>query len=64
MPREIHTEEEFRKILDKASECRVVRRGERVKIKIRTSKMLYTYVTKGDQADRLLKDVKVSIIEF
>jgi len=64
MPKEIHMEDELRKILEKASECRVVRRGDKVKIKLRTAKVLYTYVAKRDEADRLLKDIKVSTIEI
>ena len=64
MPREIYSEDEFRKILEKTSECRVVRRKDKTKIKLVTPKMLYTFVTKSDQANALLKNVKVGIIEL
>ena len=64
MPREIRTDEEFRKILEKASECRVIRHSESVKIKLRTPKILYTFVTKPEQADKLLKDIKIKLVEY
>ena len=64
MPREVHSSEEFKGLLEKAEECRVVRRGDLVKIKLRTHKMLYTFKTNKEEADTLLKDVKAKIVEI
>ncbi len=64
MPREIYSPEEFKTLLEKAVECRVVRRGDVVKIKLRTLKMLYTYKTNKEEADSLLKEVKAKVVEI
>lgn len=64
MPREVRSEEEFRKLIEKASECRVVRRGEKVKLKLRTPKVLYTFVTTPEVAERILKEIKLPVLEF
>lgn len=64
MPGQIRSVEEFRKLVPSATECRVVRRGEQVKLKLRTPKALFVYVTNEKEADAMLKDVKVSIVEF
>lgn len=64
MPREIYSSEEFKTLLEKAEECRVVRRGDVVKIKLRTPKMLYTYKTNKEEADKLLKEVKAKVVEI
>ncbi|MEM1524511.1 MAG: hypothetical protein QW372_06690 [Nitrososphaerales archaeon] len=64
MPRQIYSSEEFIKLLEKAIECRVVRREGKVKLKLRTPKLLYTYVTSPEKAEELLKNVKVEIKEF
>ncbi|MCX8191696.1 MAG: hypothetical protein N3F06_02675 [Nitrososphaerales archaeon] len=64
MPRQIFSSEEFIKLLEKATECRVVRRENKVKLKLRTPKLLYTYVTTPEEAENLLKNVKIEIKEF
>ena len=64
MPKQIYDIEKFRSFLDKATECRTVRKADKVKIKIRTPKMLYVLVTSEEEAEKILKDVKVKIIEF
>ena len=64
MPRQIHSSEEFMKILPQATECRVVRRDGRVKLKLRTRRFLYTYITDESEAEDLLKNVKIPIVEF
>ncbi|MCP8304147.1 MAG: hypothetical protein H3Z50_01540 [archaeon] len=64
MPKQIFSAEEFKKILEKATECRIVRRGDKVKLKLRTPKMIYVLVTSKKEADTLLKDVKVEVKEI
>jgi hypothetical protein len=67
MPRQVFSGEELLAIADRAQECRVVRRGERVKVKLRTRRLLYTYVTNEEEAEELLsriKERKIPIVEF
>jgi hypothetical protein len=65
MPREIRSSEEFNKLIPKASQCRVVRRADTVKLKLRTPEYLYIYKTNEGEADDLLKSLKdVEVIEL
>lgn len=64
MPRRISDADEFRRLADSAEYCRVVRRGDRVKLKLRTAKVLYTYVTDEAEAEELLKGLKIEATEF
>jgi hypothetical protein len=65
MPREIRSSEGFEKLLVSAQECRVVRQGGNVKLKLRTPEYLYVYKTTSDEADDLLKRVKdVEVVEM
>lgn len=64
MPKQIFSPEEFRELISKAEECRVVRRGDKVKLKLRTKRYLYTYITTPDEADEILKEIKVKKVEF
>jgi hypothetical protein len=65
MPREIHSLEQFEEIIPKATECRVVRAPDLVKLKLRTLDYLYTYRTTEEEADKLLKSMKdLEIIEI
>ncbi|MEB2836765.1 MAG: hypothetical protein GSR80_000716 [Desulfurococcales archaeon] len=61
MPVEIRDLDEFIKITERASECRVKRsRREKgvVKVKARTKRYLYTYKTSEDKLDEVLSKVK------
>lgn len=64
MPKEVLDIAEFRKAIPYASECRVVRSGETVKLKLRLKRLLYVYKTTNEDADKLLKEIKTEIIEF
>lgn len=64
MPKEISSSEEFAKLLDQASEVRVVRLGDNAKVKLRTKDALYTFKTGTKEADSLLKSVKVPVEEY
>jgi len=63
MPVEIHSKEEFFKIAERANECRVKRFKNVVKLKLRTKKHLYTLKVKPEEADEILKNVKVKVVE-
>ncbi|MEE9585960.1 MAG: hypothetical protein V3W09_03570 [Nitrososphaerales archaeon] len=64
MPRQISDAEEFRRLADSATLCKVVKRDDRVKLKLRTSKILYTYITDETEAEELLKGLKIETVEF
>jgi hypothetical protein len=65
MPKQIMSAEQFEQIKLRATECRVVRSEEAVKLKLRTPTFLYTYVTNEDEAEDLIKGLKdIEIIEF
>jgi len=64
MPRQIFNKDELLRLAYGAKECRVVRRGDKVKIKIRRSRYLYTYVTNTSEADALLKQINVNKVEL
>jgi large subunit ribosomal protein L38e len=63
MPSEISDTEEFLRISERATECRVKRLKDEVKLKLRTPGRLYTLRVDPDKAAELLKQVKCEIIE-
>ena len=64
MPRQVFDAKSFRKLLEKAEEVRIIKREGYVKVKARLKRQLYTYVTDQNEADKLLKMVKVPVKEF
>ena len=64
MPREIRTKEEFQALQESASEIRVSKQGDSAKLKLRTDKALYTFKTSTEEADTLVKGVKIPVVEF
>lgn len=65
MPKEIKSSEQFQKLMSKASEIRVVRNEDAVKLKLRTPDFLYTYKTSSSEADDILKGVKdLAVVEL
>jgi len=63
MPTEIHDTEQFLRISDRATECRVKRLKATVKLKLRTPSQLYTIQIDPDQAATLLKQIRCEVIE-
>ena len=63
MPAEITDTDEFVRVSERASECRVKRLRDAVKLKLRTSKQLYTIRVDPDKAAEILKQVKCEVIE-
>ncbi len=63
MPSEIADSEEFVRISERASECRVKRLKDVVKLKLRTRSRLYTIRLEPDKATEILKQVKCEVIE-
>ena len=64
MPHLVKSAEDFLKLEEKATECRVVRRQGKVKLKLRTPKNLVIYVTTPEEAETLLKSIKVEKVEL
>lgn len=64
MPIELKSKEEFEKLLESATEIRIARHGDDAKVKLRTEDALYTYKTKSDDADALVKGTKIPIVEY
>lgn len=62
MPKELKTEKEFRSVINRSIECRVLKQKNYVKIKLRTKKILYTYKTSEDKLKNLTKDIKIPVI--
>jgi hypothetical protein len=63
MPREIQSEEEFLEVIERASEVRVKRLRDSVKLKLRTPSYLYTYVCDSGTAERLLAGTKLPVVD-
>jgi len=63
MPTEILDAEHFVRLSEKATECRVKRLQDVVKLKLRTPGHLYTIKVDPSKAADLLKQVKCEVIE-
>jgi len=63
LPSEVFDSEEFIRISERASECRVKRLKDIVKLKLRTPSQLYTMKLEPDKAADLLKLVKCEVVE-
>ncbi len=59
MPREIFNKDELLKLATNAKECRIVRRKDKIKIKIRKSKILYTYIATPNEAEEILNRINI-----
>jgi hypothetical protein len=64
MPRELKSKDEFEKMLESALEVRVLKEDDTAKIKLRTAVTLYTFKTTPEEADSLVKGVKVPVLEL
>ncbi len=64
MPKQIFNKDDFIKVADNARECLVVRRKDKVKIKLRRSRLMYIYVSKSSDADQILKQIKIDKTEL
>jgi hypothetical protein len=65
MPLQVRSKEEAEGLIEKATEIRVVKgKGDSVKLKMRTPKALYTFITTADEASAMTKGLKTPIIDF
>jgi ferritin-like protein len=63
MPSELTDTEEFVRISERATECRVKRLKDIVKLKLRTPRQLYTLRVDPNKAAELLKLIRCEVIE-
>ena len=63
MPKQIYDVEKFLEMTEDAQECRVKRGPGQVKLKLRTTKYLYTIILEPQQAEEVLQQVKCQIVE-
>ena len=63
MPKQIYDVEKFLELTEDAEECRVKRGSDNVKLKLRTSRYLYTIVLEPQKAEEALQRVKCQIVE-
>ena len=64
MPKEIFDEEKFLELAEFAVHCRVKRVKDKVKLKLRTKKTLFTLKTSPESAENLLKQITCEVIEL
>jgi len=64
MPSEVADREQFMKLAEKAEHCRVVRKGDEVKLKLRTPHRLYTMRLDAGEAEAVLKELKCRVFEL
>jgi Ribosomal L38e protein family len=64
MPKELRSKADFEKLLESATEVRVSRDGDNAKVKLRTVDALYTLKTTSEEADSMIKGIKVPVVEF
>jgi hypothetical protein len=64
MPAEISSKDEFIKLAMDASECRVKRVGEIVKLKLMTRKRLWSIKVNETEAEEILKKINCEIIDL
>nr|MDO8114794.1 50S ribosomal protein L38e [Candidatus Sigynarchaeota archaeon] len=64
MPRQVTDAEKFLKLAEKAKDIRVKRSPKSVKLKLRTTKMLYTFICEPETADALIKKLPVQPVEL
>lgn len=65
MPLQVRSKDEAESLIEKATEIRVVKgKGDTVKVKMRTPRALYTYVTTSEEAAAMTKGLKTPIIDF
>ena len=64
MPKQIYEENKFLELAELAIHCRVKRIKDIVKLKLRTKKYLYIFITDPITANRLLNTIKCDVIEL
>ena len=64
MPQEIHDEDKFIEISQRAEYCNIKRLQQQVKLKLRTPRQLYTHKTDPLKAEQIIKKLQCEIREI
>lgn len=64
MPKELKDVNKFIELSSKATECRVKRVKDTVKLKLRTVRYLYTLKVDPQGAEEIIKKIKCQVIEI
>lgn len=64
MPQEIQDEDKFIEISQRAEYCNIKRLKQHVKLKLKTSKKLYTHKTNPTKAEQIIKKLQCEIREI
>ncbi len=63
MPKQIFDSEKFLEMSEDAIECRVKRGGDKVKLKLRTKRYLYTLIVEPQEAESIIQRIKCQVVE-
>jgi large subunit ribosomal protein L38e len=63
MPKQITDVDKFLEMTEDAVECRVKRNTNSVKLKLRTSRYLYTIILEPQKAEEVIQQVKCQVVE-
>jgi hypothetical protein len=63
LPTEIFDVDEFVELSERAEECRIRRREDIVKLKLRLPKRLYTLKTSPEEAEEILPRISCRLVE-
>ncbi|MBL7119033.1 50S ribosomal protein L38e [Candidatus Bathyarchaeota archaeon] len=63
MPTEIFDVEKFLELSERAKECRVRRKEDVVKLKLRLPKKLYTLKASPEEAENILSQISCELVE-
>jgi len=63
MPKQITDVDKFLEMTEDAVECRVKRSTDSVKLKLRTTKYLYTIILEPQKAEEIIQQVKCQVVE-
>jgi ferritin-like protein len=64
MPQEIHDEDKFIEVSQRAEYCNIKRLSKQVKLKLRTPRKLYTHKTDPLKAEQIIKKLQCEIREI
>jgi hypothetical protein len=63
LPTEIFDVEQFIELSERAEECRIRRREDVVKLKLKLPKRLYTLKTSPEEAEEILPRISCTLVE-
>jgi hypothetical protein len=64
VPSELTSKDQFKGLLKQATEVRVIKDGDSAKVKLRTKKGLFTFKTTEEEAETLVKGLRIPVVEL